>query len=156
MFSWKLYKIFNNNLSIVTRNVDQVSIGYLITPLYILNFDKIFAFQAVTAGYTKSYHSEKALKVVNNTPAAEISQNCQMICNPYYWDKQHANISPLINDYALLPENVSFFEFLTAPHFVRYFNNSTDITRKHFREIFLNSHKCFQDIFLRCIRDVAQ
>ena len=58
-------------------------------------------FCILTAVYTKSYHSEKSLKAVNNTPATEIWQlltceNYQTICVPYYWDKQHANINPLI------------------------------------------------------------
>ena len=29
-------------------------------------------FYILTAGYTKSYHSKKSLKAVNNTPATEI------------------------------------------------------------------------------------
>ena len=61
----------------------------------------IYVFQVVTTGCTQTYHSQKPLKVVNNTPATEVwqllaCQNCQTICRPYYWDKQHVNISPLI------------------------------------------------------------
>ena len=43
----------------------------------------------------------------------------------YYWDKQHANMSRLINGYALLPENdVSFFSvFLTLTD--RFYQNET-------------------------------
>ena len=33
---------------------------------------KISVFQAVAVGYTKSYHSEKLLKAVNNTHVTEI------------------------------------------------------------------------------------
>ena len=82
-------------------------------------------FCILTAGYTKSYYLKKLLKAVNNTPAPEMwrlltCQNCQMICKPYCWDKQHTNMSPhdrLINGYALLLENdVSFFECFQRPH----------------------------------------
>ena len=87
----------------------------------------------LTAGYTRSYYLKKSLKAVNNTPAPEIwrllkCQNCQMICKPYCWDKQHANMSPhdrLNNDYALLPENsISFlWVFLTPTH--RFYQHET-------------------------------
>ena len=146
--------------SIVTRNVNQILIRNLITQLFTRNFDKIS-----TAGYTKSYHSQKSLKAVNNTPSPEIwrlltCQNCQMICKPYCWDKQHANMSPhdrLINGYALLPENdVSFFFFffffwgVLTPAY-RFYQQETI-----FCAIFLNSHKYFQDICLRHIREVTE
>ena len=121
-------------------------------------------FCILTAGFTKSCHSKRSLKAVNNTPAPQIwrfvtCQNCQMICKPYCWDKQHANMSPhdrLINSYALLPENnVSFFFFF---FFLSVFNAHTSIlsSRNHFCMIFLNSHKYFQDIFLRHVRDVTE
>ena len=130
VFSWQLCEIYNNNFfntkltlkrSIVIRNVDQISIGNLITQPFNWNFDNFSVFQAMTAGYTKAHHSEKSLKVVINTLAIGIwrfltCQNCQMICMPYYWDKQHANITPLIvladliNGYALFLENFSFLE----------------------------------------------
>ena len=52
--------------------MDQmISIGNLITR-FLWNFDKISVFQAVTVRYTKSYHSEKLLKAVDNTPATKI------------------------------------------------------------------------------------
>ena len=41
----------------------------LIAQLFIWNFDEISVYQAMTAGYTKSHHSEKPLKAVNNIPA---------------------------------------------------------------------------------------
>ena len=101
--------------------MDQISIGNLITQPFNWNFDNFSVFQAMTAGHTKAHHSEKSLKVVINTLAIGIwrfltCQNCQMICMPYYWDKQHANITPLIvladliNGYALFLENFSFLE----------------------------------------------
>ena len=133
----------------------------LITKLFIWNFDKISVFwQRIT----DTYHLEISLKAVNHTPTPEIRwlltcQNCQMICKPYCWDKQHANMSPhdrLINSYALLPENnVSFFFVF---FFLSVFNAHTSIlsSRNLFCMIFLNSHKYFQDIFLRHIRDVTE
>ena len=118
-------------------------------------------FCILTAGYTKSYHSEKSLKAVNYTPATEIWQlltcrNCQMICKPYHWDKQHANISPLI----LMTDwwKVTHSSQKTTFHFLSVFNVHTSIlsARYHFSGIFLNSHKYFQHIFLRSIRDVTE
>ena len=109
-------------------------------------------FCILTAGYTKSYHSEKSLKTVNNTPTAEISrllilQNCQMICKPYYWDKQHANISPLVlmTDWLM----AMHCSQKTTFHFLKVFNVHTSIlpARNHFCGICFNSHKYFQDIF---------
>ena len=52
---------------IVIRNVDQMSIRNLIMALFILNFDKIFAFQAVASGYAV-FISRNNTKVVNDTP----------------------------------------------------------------------------------------
>ena len=43
--------------------MDQKSIANLITQLFILNFAKIFVFQAVTTGYIKTYQSKKITKV---------------------------------------------------------------------------------------------
>ena len=118
-------------------------------------------FCILTAGYIKSYYSEKSLKTVNNTPTAEISrllilQNCQMICKPYYWDKKHANISPL----ALMTDWLMAMHCSqkTTFHFLKVFNVHTSIlpARNHFCGICFNSHKYFQDIFLRQIRDLKK
>ena len=51
----------------MTINMDQISIRSLIRHIFIWNFDNISVFQTVTVGYTKSYHSEKPLKAINNT-----------------------------------------------------------------------------------------
>ena len=83
-------------------------------------------------------------------------QYCQMICKPYYLDKQHANISPLIlMTNSLLAMHCSQ---KTTFHFLTVFNVHTCIisVRNHFCGIFLNSHKYFQDIFLRRIKDVTE
>ena len=104
------------------RKRGQILIRNVITQLFVWALTRILT---LTAGYTKSYYLKKSLKSVNNTPAPEIwrlltCQNCQMICKPYCWDKQHTNMSPndrLINGYALLLENdVSFFECFQRPH----------------------------------------
>ena len=141
----------------------------LITKLFIWNFDKISVFwQRIT----DTYHLEISLKAVNHTPTPEIRwlltcQNCQMICKPYCWDKQHANMSPhdrLINSYALLPENnVSFFfvfffwVFLTPTHrfyhhetfFVWYFWIVTNTFKIYFWDISETSQK--KHLFLRYV-----
>ena len=46
----------------------------------------------------------------------------------------------------------------TTFHFLSVFNGSTSIlsARNHFCEIFLNSHKYFQEVFLRRISDVTE
>ena len=142
----KKKRCYKNHGQILTRN--------LITQLFVWALTRILI---LTAGYTKSYYLKKSLKAVNNTPAPEIwrlltCQNCQMICKPYCWDKQHTNMSPnerLINGYALLLEN----DVSTSA-----FNAHTSIlsARNHFCVIFLNSHKYFQDIFLGHIRDVRE
>ena len=122
---------------------------------------KISVFQAVAAGYTKSYHSEKLLKAVNNTHVTEIwrlltCQNFQMICRPCYLDKQHANISLLIFmvDWlmAMHCSKKATFHFLS----VIYGPTSILSDRNRFCGMFLNSHKYFQDIFLRRFRDVRE
>ena len=146
--------------SIDTRKVDQVSVGNLITQLFIWNFE-ISLFQAVAVGYTKSYHSERSLKAANNTPSTGILrlstwQNYQMICRPYYWDKQHVNISSLILMAAWLMAMYRFQKMTF--HFLSVFNGPTSIlsARNHFCGIFLSSHKYFQDIFLRRVRDITE
>ena len=130
-------------------------------------------FCILTAGYTKSYYLKKSLKAVNNTPAPEIwrlltCQNCQMICKPYCWDKQHTNMSPhdrLINGYGLLLENdVSFFwVFLTPTHwfyqhetiFAWYFWIVTN-TKIYFWDISETSeNKHLFEICLRRLKDVT-
>ena len=141
--------------SIVTRNVDQISVGNLITQLFIWNFNKISVFQTVTAGYTKSYHFEKLVKAVNNTAATETwrlstCQNCQMVCRPYYWDKQHANISLLIlmTDWLMTmhcsrKRCLISWVFLTVPHlfyqhetiFVGYFWKLTNTFKRYFGDV---------------------
>ena len=69
------HKVKVNHLHLYSKRsvvMDQmISIGNLITR-FLWNFDKISVFQAVTVGYTKSYHSEKLLKAVDNTPATKI------------------------------------------------------------------------------------
>ena len=124
-------------------------------------------FCILTAGYTKSYHLKTSLKTVNNTPAPEMwrsltCQNCQMICKPYCWDKQHTNMSPndrLINGYALLLENdVSFFWVLLTPThrfyqhetiFAWYFWIVTNTFKIHFWDISETSENknLFWDIY---------
>ena len=144
--------------SIVTRNVDQISIGNLITQLFIWNFDKTSVFQTVTASYTKSDNSKKSLKAINNTPATEIwqlltFQNCQMMCRPYYRDKQHANISLLIlmTDWLMVMHcsQKTTFYFLS----VFYSPISNLSTQNHLCSIFLSSHIYFQEILLRRISE---
>ena len=70
------HKVKVNHLHFYSKRsvvMDQmISIGNLITQCFLWNFDKISVFQAVTVGYTKSYHSEKLLKAVDNTPATKI------------------------------------------------------------------------------------
>ena len=126
--------------------MDQmISIGNLITQLFLWNFDKISVLQAVTVGYTKSYHSEKLA-----------CQNCQMICRPYYWDKQYGNISPLILmiDWLMVMHCSQETKF----HFLSVVNGPTSTlsARSHFWGIFLNCHEYFQEIFLGHIRDVTE
>ena len=60
--------------------------------------------------------------------------------------------------YALLPEKVSFLERFLWSHiyFIRYCNNSTDITRNHFCEVFLKNHKNLRQMFLKCLRGVTE
>ena len=90
----------------------------------IWNFHKLSVFQSMTAGYTKSHHLEKSLKAINNILATEIwrlltCQNCQMICKPYYWDKQHASTSLLIlmTDWLMAIHCSRFiWVFLMEPH----------------------------------------
>ena len=62
----------NSKKSIAIRNMDQISLGNVITQLFIWIFGKISVFQAVSAGYAKLYHSDRLLYVVNNTPAIGI------------------------------------------------------------------------------------
>ena len=141
--------------------MDQISNGNLIRQLFIWNFDKISVFQTVTTYYTNSYHSEKSLITVNNTPAIEIwplltCENCQVICRPYYWDEQPANISPLIlMTHWLMAKPCSRKKTF---HFLSVFNGPTSIlsTQNHVCGIFLNSHKYFQEMFLRRIKDVTE
>ena len=172
VFSTQLNKIFINNFfstyftlkqSIVTENMDLISVENLIAELFMWNFDKIFVFQAVTAGYTKFYHSEKLRNAVNNTPATEICRlltcqncNCQMLCRPYHWCKQHANISPLIliTDWLM----AIHCSQKTTSHFLSVFNDPKFIlsARSYVCGIFSNSHKYFQKIFLIRIRDVTE
>ena len=131
-------------------------------------------FCILTAGFTKSCHSKRSLKAVNNTPAPQIwrfvtCQNCQMICKPYCWDKQHANMSPhdrLNNDYALLPENsISFlWVFLTPTH--RFYQHETIfvwycwIVTNTFKEYIFQTYQRrqrinFFEICLRRLKDVT-
>ena len=93
-----------------------MSIGNLITQLFIWNFDKISVFKAVTVSCAKSYHSEKLLTAVNNTTGTEIWQlmTCQfakwfvghtteinsMQTSAHWYSWQADN-----NGYALPPEN---------------------------------------------------
>ena len=121
-------------------------------------------FCILTAGYTKSCHFKKSLKAVKNT-----CQNCQMICKPYCWDKQHTNMSShdrLVNGYALLPENdVWFFwVFLTLTHqfyqhetiFVWYFWIVTNTFKIYFWDISETSeNKHLFEISLRRLKDVT-
>ena len=104
------------------------------------------------------------MKVVNNTPTVGLwpSLTCQ---------NSHTIISPLmfmtdfIDIYSLLPENVAFLECFQPSHsyFIRYYNNPaeitdnpTEITRNHFRGVFLKNHKYFQEMFLRRLRDITE
>ena len=60
------------------------------------------------------------------------------------------------------------FHFLSVSNsptaiFLRYYNNPaeitdnpTEITRNHFRGVFLKNHKYFQEMFLRRLRDVTE
>ena len=141
-------------------------------------------FCILTVGYTKSYHSEKSLKAVNNTPATEIwrlltCQKCLMICKPYYWDKQHANISPLVlmTDWLMAMHCSQKMTF----HFLSVFSVHTsiwDMFKKNMKNIFFEMYlrrlkesqkrHLFWDVFetsyrrrkktsfLRCIWDVLQ
>ena len=122
-------------------------------------------FCILTAGYTKSCHFKKSLKAVKNT-----CQNCQMICKPYCWDKQHTNMSShdrLVNGYALLPENdVWFFwVFLTLTHrfyqhetiFVWYFWIVTNTFKGYIFETYQRRQRIniFFEICLRRLKDVT-
>ena len=138
--------------------MDQISIANLITQHFILNFDKIFGFQAVRTSSITSYQSEKlTIKLVNNAPAIGLwrSFTCQ---------NSHADISPLIlmtdliDIYALLPENISFLECFWQPriYFTRFCNNPMEITQNHFCGVFSQNHKYLREIFLRCLRDVTE
>ena len=73
-------------------------------------------------------------------------QNGQMICRPYYWDKQHANIRPLIlmTDWLMAMRCSQKTTF----YFSSVFNGPTSILsiQNHFYGIFLNSHKYLQEI----------
>ena len=79
-----------------------------------------------------------------------------MICKPYYWDKQHVNISPLVlmTDWLM----AMHCSQKTAFHFLNVVNVHTPIlsARNYFCGIFFDSHKCFQDIFLRRIRELKK
>ena len=74
-------------------------------------------------------------------------------------------MTDFIDIYSLLPENVSFLECFQPSHsyFIRYYNNPaeindnpTEITRNHFRGVFLKNHKYFQEMFLRRLRDITE
>ena len=108
------------NKSIVSRNLDQILIGNLITQLFIGNFDNISVFWE---GFIQSLIiRKKSLKATNDKTAPEICrslicQNCQMICKPYCWDKHHELTWQAVNGYELLLENdVSFFECFWRLH----------------------------------------
>ena len=118
-------------------------------------------FCILTAGYKKSYHSEKSLKGVISTPVTKIwrlltRENWQMICKPYDWDKQHQNISPLthIADWLMAMR----CSHKTSFHFLSVSNVHISIlwAQNHFCGIFLESHKYLQHIFSRRIRDVTE
>ena len=127
--------------------MDQISIENLIIQLFILNFAKISVFQPVT---------KKSLKVVNNTPTIGLwrSLTCQNL---------NAGISllilmtDLINIYALLPENVSFYwVFLTVLHlFYQRFQSPYGNHTKPFCGVFLRNYKYLWDISLRRLKGVT-
>ena len=110
--------------SIVTRSVVRYLSENLLRNLLYEILTRFLYFDSGL--YKKSYYLKNSLNAVKNTPAPEIGRlftcrNCEMICKPYCWDKQHTNMiqqDRLINGYALLLENdVSFFwVFLTPTH----------------------------------------
>ena len=67
-------------------------------------------------------------------------------------------ITSVINNYALLPGNVSFLECFKRPHiyFIKYFSNPTEITQNHFCRVFLKNHKHLREVFLRRLKDVTK
>ena len=84
--------------------LQEKRIRYL-SKTYCTTFDLIFrqdfSISVSDSEFTKFYHSEKSLKAVDNTLFTEISrlvtcQNWHIFCRPYFWDKQHADISQLI------------------------------------------------------------
>ena len=69
-----------------------------------------------------------------------------------------AHWADLIDIYALLPQNVSFPECFWRSHicFIRYCDDSTEITPNHFCDLFLKKQKYLRDLFLRRLRDVTE
>ena len=136
--------------SIVTRNVDQILIRNLIMELFIWNLDKISVFWEL---------------IIDNTPAPEI---IHLLLR--FDDRWHAKTAKWFASNAAEINNMQTWAHMTdelkAMHcckktmfpFFSDFNTHTSIlsARNHFCVIFLNSHKYFQDIFLRYIRDVKE
>ena len=130
-------------------------IFYVTSPRFMYS-SKALAQFIVTTGYKVicSFISQnKLLEVVNNTLTIGFwrSLTCQI---------SHVDINPFgrLNIYALLPQNDSFFEYFWRSRicFIRYCNNPTEITRKHFCDVYSKNQKYLREMFLRRLREVTE
>ena len=49
-----------------------------------------------------------------------------------------------------------FLDVICVIYFIRYFSNPTEITRNHFRGVFLKNHNKLGEIFLRRLGDITE